>query len=230
MASRALTHRLARIWSIWEGSTLDRPQILPRLPGKIDVLADEPPQHLEHARHGLVQVQHLGRDGLLAGKGQQLPGEVGGALGGLLDLLKVGMERLRRVHLLEGHLRMPEDHPQHVVEIVGHAARQPAHRFHLLGLQQLRLERILFFLRPLAPLALGDVLKGHHRAHDLAVPGDRHAGILHGETAAVLAPEHLVRDMAFGGLGVGSIHGAVFHRVVGAVLVGMVDESVHALA
>ena len=140
MASRALTHRLARIWSIWDGSTLTGHRSAARQPGEVDVLADQPPQHLEHACHGLVQVQHLGRDGLLAGKGQQLPGEVGGALGRLADFLQVGMERLRRVHLLEGQLRMPEDHPQHVVEVVRHAARQPAHRFHLLGLVQLRFE------------------------------------------------------------------------------------------
>ena len=78
------------------GVHLDRPQARARHPDEIDVLADQPPQHLEHARHGVVQVQDLGRDGLLAGKGQQLPGEVGGTLGGLLDLLEVGMERLRR--------------------------------------------------------------------------------------------------------------------------------------
>ncbi len=111
--------------------------------------------------HGLVQVEHLGGDGLLAGKGQQLPGEVGGALGGLADLLQVGMERLRRVHLLQGQLRVAEDHRQHVVEVVGHAAGQPAHRFHLLGLAQLRLQ--LLPLR-LGPLALGDVPQKCHQS------------------------------------------------------------------
>ena len=119
------------------GVHLDRPQVRSGQPGQIDVLADEPPQHLEHARHGLVQVEHLRGDGLLAGKGQQLPGEVGGALGGLADFLEIVMERLGRVHLVQGQLRMAEDHAQHVVEIMGHAAGQPAHRFHLLGLLKL---------------------------------------------------------------------------------------------
>ena len=110
------------------GVHLDRPQVRARQPGEIDVLADQPPQHLEHALHGLVQVEHLGGDGLLAGKGQQLPGQVGGALGGLPDFLEVGMKRLGRVHLVQGQFRIAEDHAQHVVEIMGHAARQPADR------------------------------------------------------------------------------------------------------
>ena len=158
MASRALTHRLARIWSIWDGSILTGHRSLPGQPGEIDVLADQPPQHLEHALHGLVQVEHLGGDGLLAGKGQQLPGEVGGALGRLPDFLQVGVERLRRVHLLQRQLRVAEDHAQHVVEIVGHAAGQPAHGFHLLGLGQLRLQLLLLLLRP---LALGDIMRDY---------------------------------------------------------------------
>ena len=35
------------------------------------------------------------------------------------------------------HFRMAENHAQHVVEVVGHAAGQPAHRFDLLGLAEL---------------------------------------------------------------------------------------------
>ena len=103
----------------------------------MDVLADEPLQHLEHVRHGFVQVQDLGGDRLLAGKGQQLTRQVGRAFGGFADFLEVGMERLGRVHLLQGQLGMAEDDAQHVVEVVGHAARQPTDRFHLLGLLEL---------------------------------------------------------------------------------------------
>ena len=122
------------------GIHLDRPQVRPRLPVELDILADEPPQHIEQPRHGFAKVQHLGHDGLLAGKGQQLPGEVGGALGGFADLHQVVMERPGRIHLRERQLRMPDDHPQHVVEVVGHAASQPPHRFHLVGLAELVFE------------------------------------------------------------------------------------------
>ena len=64
-----------------------------RQPGEVDVLADEPPDHLEHAGHGRVQVEHPRRRGLPAGKGKQLLGEVGGALHRLADGLQPAGER-----------------------------------------------------------------------------------------------------------------------------------------
>ena len=60
---------------------------------------------------------------------------------------------------------MAQDRCKHVVEIVGHAAGQAAHRLHLLGLQQLRLKRILFLLRP---LALGDITDTLNCTYDFA--------------------------------------------------------------
>ena len=45
----------------------------------------------EHPFNGLVQVKYLGGDGLLTGKGQQLPGEVSETLGGFLNL-RVGRQ------------------------------------------------------------------------------------------------------------------------------------------
>ena len=106
-----------------------------------------------------------GADRLLAGKGQQLPGEVGRASGGLADLHRdrraAGADR---VHLLQGQLRIAEDDAEHVVEIVGHAAGQPAHGFHLLGLEELGLKSFPFLLRL---LALGDVAEIPHSADNL---------------------------------------------------------------
>ena len=84
-----------------------------------------------------------------------MPGEVGGALGRLADFLQVGMERMRRVNFHEGQFRMAEYDTQHVVEVVCHAARQSADRFHLLGLPELCLESGLLLFRM---LALGNVL------------------------------------------------------------------------
>ena len=47
---------------------------------------------------------------------------------------EVGVERVRRGQPLERELRVPQDHPEHVVEVVRHAARELAHRLHLLRL------------------------------------------------------------------------------------------------
>ena len=60
------------------------------------------------------------------------------------------MERLGRINLGQRHLRVAEDHAQHVVEVMGHAAGQPPDRFHLLGLEQLRLQFLPLLLGPLA--------------------------------------------------------------------------------
>ena len=49
-----------------------RPQIRLRMPLKFDVLADQTLEHFEHAFNGFIQVEHPGRDCLLAGEGQQL--------------------------------------------------------------------------------------------------------------------------------------------------------------
>ena len=96
----------------------------------------------------------MGRDGLLAGKGQQLAGKVRGAAGGLLDFLKIDMNGLGWVQLLHGQLDVAKDHAQHVVEVVGHATRQPADGFHFLGLVKLAFELGLLLL---SLLALGNV-------------------------------------------------------------------------
>ena len=110
----------------------------------------------QYARDGRVQVQDLGRDGLLARKAEQLAGQVGRANRRLAHLQDVGMELLVRIHLLERQLRMPEDHAEHVVEVVGDAARQPADGFHLPGLLKLGLQHGILLRRARAH---GQVMK-----------------------------------------------------------------------
>ena len=106
-------------------------------PGQINVLADESPEHLEHAFHILVQIKNHGNVCLLPSKGQQLPGYGRGMFYGLDDLLKVGMQRLVRIHFAKSPFRITEDHGEHIVVIVGHASCQLANRFHLLSLLKL---------------------------------------------------------------------------------------------
>jgi hypothetical protein len=125
----------------------DRPQVSLRLPLDLHVFADEPAQHLEHLRDGVVQVQDSGRGALPAGKREQLARQLGRPHGRPADLLDARTERLIGVHLLDGQLRVSEDHAQHVVEVMGDPARQAAHRFHLLGLVEMGFERGLRLLR-----------------------------------------------------------------------------------
>ena len=78
-------------------------------------------------------------------EGEELPGEIRGALGGFHDVLQAlavrGAEPVRR----RQHARIEQqraihlDHRQHVIEIMRDAAGQPAHRLHLLRLPELLL-------------------------------------------------------------------------------------------
>ncbi len=84
---------------------------------------------------------------------------------GLPYFLYVGIERLGRVQLLKCQFRMAKNYPQHVVEVVGHTAGQPTHRFHLLGLQQLALQYLLFLF---SLLALANVLDDRDKIGGIA--------------------------------------------------------------
>ena len=75
---------------------------------------------------------------------QQLAGERGGAVRGSPNLTEVLPDRLVRADLVDQELGIAENRGEHVVEIMRHAARQPADGFHLLGVTQL-----LFELLPL---------------------------------------------------------------------------------
>ena len=59
--------------------------------------------------------------------------------GGALDLLDVGAARIAGVEAVEDQVGVAEDGREHVVEVVRDAAGEPADRFHLLRLAQLRL-------------------------------------------------------------------------------------------
>src|SRR6266516_7833106 len=65
------------------------------------------------------------------------------------DLIGILAAGIRGGEVLEEEVRIARDRREDVVEVVRDAARQPAHRFHLLGLPQLLLE--LNALRDIAP-------------------------------------------------------------------------------
>ena len=88
-------------------------------------------------QHQRVDVDFKGLQRLLAGKGQQMLGQIGAAFGGLVDQPGDGDE----FGLLgDGFLQDADgagDHGQDVVEVVRDAAGQLADRVHLLNMPQL---------------------------------------------------------------------------------------------
>ena len=126
---------------------------------------------------------------LLAAEGEQLPRQQRGPVGGLADLVQVALERRAGRRLVERERRVAADRGQHVVEVVGDAAGEPADRLELLALAQLLLELAL----------LGHVLRHADHVARLAVavaderrrePGDDgRAGLRHeARFAAVRVP------------------------------------------
>src|SRR5450432_2837456 len=108
---------------------------------------------------------------------QELPRQPRRLLGGGIDLLEIGPQRLLGLQLLDRHAGQAQDHRQQVVEVVGHPAGQVAHRLHLLGLPEVRLD----LLQAGHGLVLvGEILRDLARPHDasLRVPegrdGERH--------------------------------------------------------
>ena len=59
------------------------------LQAQLDRASDEAPEQLLSVGDRLIEIQHLRPEHLLPAEGQQLPGEVGHPLHGLLDFLKV---------------------------------------------------------------------------------------------------------------------------------------------
>ena len=183
---------------------VDVPGVRPQGEEQLHVLADEPPQHRADLLDHRVEVQVLPLQHLLAAEGQELAGEAGGAIGGLLDLLHAAAERIVGLQPAEEHRAAPGDDGEQVVEVVGHPAREPPHRLHLLGLPQLVLEL----------LALGDV---HHGAD-------------HPDAPAVRVAQHVAAVVDLGVRAVGAPAAVLRAPARVAALDGGVDVGHHPLA
>ena len=81
-------------------------------------------------------IEHLRRQRLPAGKGQQLPGELRGALDRVGNRVDVTAAPLLRQVAAAQEVGRGADDGQQIVEIVRDAAGQLADRFHLLRLAQ----------------------------------------------------------------------------------------------
>ena len=172
----------------------DLSQVRPRLPIQRYILPDDSPQQVERPLHGPVQVEHPGGDRLFAGKGQQLAGEVGRMLGGLADALQVGMQRVCRGELRARQLRMAEDHPQHIVEVMGHPTRQPANGFQFVGLGQLVLEDLLLLCGTVALDGRRQALHHGLQQVDIVLGPCAPTAALVEADETVVAPGHEERD------------------------------------
>ena len=107
---------------------------------ELDLLADQPLEHLRDVGDDVGQLEHLGPQRLLAREGEELTGQRRGARrvrADLLDVVVIGIaRRVAQQHQIAG----AEDRGQHVVEIVRDAAGELPHRLHLRGLRDLPLE------------------------------------------------------------------------------------------
>ena len=177
----ALWHGIARVDHQIDDHLLQLPRVgqhAPQIVGKVgaecDMLADQALEQRRDARHHRVQVDHAGDQHLLAAEGEQLAGERGGTPGGIADLCDVVLEWVIAANFLEQHIGVAENDGEEIVEVVGDAARQPADRIQLLGLE------ILLF----DSLALGHILG--HTDREL-----RGTGSVADERNAQIAPDNL---------------------------------------
>ena len=154
-----------------------------------DRRTDQPLQDLLHLEDHLVQIEDPELEHLPAAEGQQLLRERGGAARRGAHLADARAPRVLVAQSCQQGLGVAEDDGEQVVEVVRHAARQPADRLELLGLAQLLLEEA----------ALGDVLQradqAHHRPAGIALRVHRRA---HHADAAI-RPDDAVLDLPFDG-------------------------------
>jgi uncharacterized protein YPO0396 len=92
-------------------------------------LAQEALQQHGEVVEPVVEVQHLRPQGLAAGEGEQLAHQARGPVGVLLDLHDVLEGRIRGPVVGQQQVAVADDRLEHVVEVVGHAARELATAF-----------------------------------------------------------------------------------------------------
>ena len=199
----AFGHRVARVGREVHQDLLDLPRVGAHerqrgvgLDVQTDVGADQTREQAAQPADHLVEIERARLHHLLAAEGEELARQRRRAFGGPADLLDVGPAGVAALELVEQQVGVAEDRRQHVVEVVGDAAGQPADRFHLLGLPErflAGLERALHVL-PVGDVAMVDDDRLHGRVGQ-AVDAD---GLAPAPAAvlvlvAVLDLQHLLR-------------------------------------
>ena len=86
-----------------------------------NVLAHQPLQHSADVADDFVEFQRLRLHDLLSAEGQQLPGQVGGALRGGGDLFQAFDPFLTQTFaLVQEHARVTLDDAEDIVKVMGH--------------------------------------------------------------------------------------------------------------
>ena len=147
---------------------LDFAQARPQPGPQPDVGSDQSLEQAFHAADHRVELQRAGLKRRRLSEGQQLPGELSAAIRRFPDLLYVLAAGMVLREIAQQEVAESANGGKQVVEIMRHAAGQPARRVHPLGLAQLLLA--LVQRRP-GTGALGDVGSQHQTG---AAPGDFH--------------------------------------------------------
>ena len=144
---------------------------------QVDILTDQAMQHLADIADEGIQVDHFGAQHLLTAEGKELPGQPGGSLCGLGNFSEEADRRIALGKSADQQLAVAGNDREQVIEIVSHAAGEPADRRELLRLGhelQAFLVEGLHFLQPgLGLLHLGEAAQDRHTA-DLHRPVGRH--------------------------------------------------------
>ena len=174
----AIGHGIARVEGKIENRRRELVRVDQRRPGvlgqqrrDLDVFAERRVQQFGGLQHQRIDVDFARLQRLLAGKGQQMLGQIGAAFGGLVDQPGDGDE----FGLVgDGFVQDADgagDHGQDVVEVVRDAAGQLADRVHLLDMPQLGFRRLL--LRQVA----ADEEMPFHRLRPRAGPVQRNGRV-----------------------------------------------------
>src|SRR6185312_448274 len=143
----ALRHGVARVDDQVQDDLLDlsavgahEPERLGQIRDELDILGQEPRQHLLEIVGEGAQVEDLGLEHLPAAERQQLTGEARGAVGGAQNLAEPVRQILVAAMVGAQQLTVGDDGGEQVVEVVRDTAGEMADGFHLLRLPELFLE------------------------------------------------------------------------------------------
>jgi len=146
------------------GIDSDQAEVFGEVEFQADFFADEASEEVFDSPDGLIEIEDDGFDSLSASEGEELSGEGGGAVSGILDGFETFLGGGRHPGLGQEHVGVARDDGEEVVEVVGDSSGEESDGFHFLGVLELFLEVAAF----------GDVLAG-------AFDGDGTAlGIQHG--------------------------------------------------
>ena len=114
------------------GIGFDALQIGCQFRAELNVFTNQAPQHLAHVGNDIIKTERHWLENLLPPESQQLPGQVRGAIAGLLDFFQVSLDRRITFDSLQRETAVTVDRGEQIVKVVRHPTGQLADGFHLL--------------------------------------------------------------------------------------------------